>query len=163
MATEKEGEKAWEIHNHIADNEVMRRELMLSNMKHIHELHSTGLYKVVLGDEDAPWSAYLGLNETYYSSSKIYILDKVYQKFIKELELETEDIRDIPISKLSNLINVITKENSEEWLNNAHMMTTQDFNDELRKAAGKISYLDCKHENEIEYKICQICGNRHKI
>ena len=131
-------------------------------MKHIHELHSSGLYKIVLGDEDAPWSAYLGLNETYYSSSKIYTLDKVYQKFVKELGLEPEDIRDIPTSKLSSLLSIVTKENVDEWLAKAESLTNQDFQDEIRKTQGKISYLDCKHEHEASYKICPDCGFRHK-
>jgi len=161
MSTEQEGIVAWNCHNQIVTNEIRRRELMLENMKLIHQIHNGKLYQVILGDEDAPWSAYLGQHETFYSASKIYTLDKIYGKFISELGLIGEQIVNIPTSKLANLIGVVTKENVEEWLDKAKELTTQDFEDELRKATGKVSYLDCPHKFK-EYEICSSCGFRHR-
>lgn len=163
MLQEDKGNLAWKLHNKISENETQRRILLLQNMQFIHQIHSDKLYKVLLGDEEAPWSAYLGQNEVYYSTSKVYTMDKVYGKFIVELGVDNQVLKEIPLSKLSNLIGVVTKENVEEWLTKARELTGQDFNDELRKATGKISYLECPHKNEVDYKICQSCGYRHKI
>lgn len=161
MTNEQEGERAWAFHKAIENNELERRNLLYSNMKLIHEMHAQKYYKTILGDEEAPWSAYLTQFETFYSASKIYTLDKIYLKFIKELQCVPESISSIPYSKLTNLIPVVTKENVKEWLTKAETLTSQDFNDEVRVAMGRESYLDCKHANTKNYEICQSCGFRH--
>lgn len=158
---EQRGEKAWTLHKQVSENEKKRRLLLLENAELIHEIHSQKLYQVILGDEEAPWSAYLSQHEVFYPASKVYSLDKIYLRYIKELELLPVMISDIPLSKLSNLISLVTKENVEEWLDKARTLTSQDFNDEIRIAQGKESYLNCPHKNEKEYLICQSCGFRH--
>lgn len=161
--TEKDGEKAWVLHNEIVQNEQKRRGLLYNSMKAINELYSTKLYKTILGDDQAIWSSYLGQHGTYYSANQIYVMNKIYNKFIIELQLEAKDIVDISITKLSSLISIINKENVHDWLVKAQELTSQDFNDEIRVLQGHESYLDCKHDSEINYKICQKCGFRHKI
>lgn len=158
---EQKGEKAWALHTQVIKNEQMRRALLIENMKNIHELHLDKLYTVIIGDEDAPWSAYLANNDIFYSASQVYTYDKIYGKFVKELNIDIDKLIDIPHSKLSNLISVVTKENVDDWLSKAESLTTQDFEDELRKAKGKISYLDCPHKY-VPYSICSSCGFRHK-
>lgn len=162
MPNEKDGIEAFRLHSEVGENEMLRRKLMFRNMELIHELHRTKGYKVILGDDEAPWSAYLGQHEVFYSASKIYTLDKIYGKFISELGLSMDQIVSIPTSKLSNLINVVNGDNVLEWLNKAKELTTQDFEDELRVATGKVSYLECPHKNTVLYSICQSCGFRHK-
>jgi len=159
---EKDGEKAFDYHTQIVKNENKRRELLFDNMKYLAELHNTGLFRAVLGDEDAPWSAYLGQYDVFYSKSKVFNFVKIYNKFIKELGLSSERIASIPHSKLGLLIGVVNKENVEEWLTKSETLTSQDFNDELRIAEGKESYLNCKHENAKLYTICSVCGYRHQ-
>lgn len=159
---EKDGLQAWSLHKQLIENEKQRRQLLLENMELIHTLHATKGYKAILGDEDAPWSAYLGHEDIFYSASQVYTYDKVYGKFIKELGIDITRIADIPTSKLSNLIKIVNLDNVEDWLSKAESLTTQDFEDELRKAHGKISYLDCSHKNTQIYSICQSCGFRHK-
>lgn len=159
---EEQGKKAWELHNKIRENETMRRLLFLDNMSVIHELHNSGLYKTILGDENAPWSAYLGQHEVFYTASKVYTMNKIYEVFITKLAITKEIIAEIPTTKLSNLVPIVTKENVDEWLVKAKELTTHDFNDELRKFHGKISYLDCSHQNTKLYTICSSCGFRHE-
>ncbi len=159
---EEVGNEAFVVHSQIAENEKQRRQLLLENAELIHLMHSKGLYKVILGDENAPWSGYLTQHELFYSASKVYMLDKIYLKFIKELELDPSEIADIPHSKLANLIGVVTEENVHEWLTKARTLTSQDFNDEIRVAQGKESYLTCPHRNQVTYDICSSCGFRHK-
>lgn len=163
MFNSKDGEKAWYLHNEVVGNEKKRRELLLQNMKNLAELHNTKLYRAVLGDDEAPWSAYLGQHEIFYSKSKVYNYVQIYNKFIKELELDPEVLVSIPNSKLANLISVVNKENVQEWLTKAETLTSQDFEDELRIAQGKESYTTCEHKNEVQYAICSICSFRHKI
>lgn len=160
---EQTGEKAFKLHQQIAENEKQKRQLSIESAELIHLMHSEKLYKVILGDENAPWSAYLSQNEVYLSASKVYMLDKIYGKFIKELGLEVTQIVDVPYSKLANLIGVVTKENVEEWLNKSKVLTSRDFNDELRIAQGKESFFECSHRNQVNYSICQSCGERHKV
>jgi len=159
--TENQGQKAFQLHANVIKNEQMRRVLLLESMAFIHELHNTGMYKSVLGDENAPWSAYLSQFEVFYSASKVYMFDKIYGKFIKELNLDPIIISQIPLSKLSALVKIVTKENVFEWLNKAESLTSHDFEDEIRKAHGKVSYLECPHSNERAYMICQSCGFKH--
>lgn len=161
MNNEKQGEVAFSVHNQIIENEKQRRSLFLQNMELIHEMHNKQYYKSILGDDEAPWSAYLGQHEVFYSASKVYTMDKIYSKFVKELEVDIDEISDIPSSKLSNLLSVVNRENVSDWLTKARVLTTQDFEDELRKAQGKISYLECPH-NFKEYEICAKCGFRHR-
>ncbi len=161
MQNEQRGQFAWEAHKKISENEKARRILLIENARLINEVHSKKYYKDILGDENASWSAYLSLFETFYTASKVYMLDKIYLKFIKELGLHPEQIAHIPHSKLSNLIGVVNKENVAEWLTKVEELTSQDFNDELRKATGKISYLECDHHNSKDYSICASCGFRH--
>jgi hypothetical protein len=159
---ETDGIKAWNIHNQIIENEKTRRELIFQNAELIHTLHDTKLYQAILGDEEAPWTAYIGQPELFYSASKVYTLDKIYQKFIKELGFKIDELVNIPISKLSNLISIVDKDNVKEWLNKADVLTTQDFQDEIRVATGHESYLNCPHKNTVLYSICSSCGFRHK-
>lgn len=159
----KDGERAYWLHSNIKTLESQRRNLLLQSMEAINELYSTKLYRIILGDENAPWSAYLGQHDTFYSASQIYLFNKIYQKFIIELGVNRDEIADIPTTKLSNILKLVTKENINEWLTKARELTNQDFTDEIRIAQGKESYQTCQHESEVDYKICQKCGFRHKI
>lgn len=159
--TEQQGEQGWALHKAIENNELERRRLLFENMALIHEMHNSKLYKVVLGDENAPWNAYLTQFGVFYSASKIYMLNKIYGTFIKGLGLTPEQIVDIPHSKLSLIISFVTKENVHEWLMKARELTSQDFQDEIRKVQGKESYLTCPH-TFTEYEICGKCSFRHR-
>ncbi len=161
MQTEQRGQEAFNIHLMIKENEFKRRKLLLDNMAYIHEMHAKGLYKDYLGDPDASWSAYLGQFDTFYTRSKIYTLDKVYGKFIKELGLSTDILAEIPHSKLAVLIPIVTKENVNEWLVKARELTAKDFEDEIRMLHGKVSYLVCEHKHEKTFNICESCGFKH--
>jgi hypothetical protein len=163
MTNEERGEKAWLLHNTIQTNELLRRKLLFDNMQALNELHAHKLYQVVLGDQSAPWRAYLGQHEVFYTASKVYTLEKIYQKFVKELNVNTEILARIPTTKLSNLIAIVNNDNVHEWLTKAETLTTQDFADELRKTQGKISYLDCSHTDSKRYEICSTCGFRHAM
>jgi hypothetical protein len=158
-----DGEIAWNLHNQVVRNEQKRRELLLDNMKYLCELYDTKLYKVILGNEDSNWSAYLGQHETYYSRSQVYNFAQIYKRFTKELGLEPKDYIDIPQSKLQRLIKIVTIENVNDWLTKARELTTQDFDDEIRILKGEESYLDCKHLEIKKYESCQKCGFRHQI
>lgn len=159
--TEQEGKEAWKLNEMVIENEKKRRQLLFDNMKYLAELHNTGLFRAVLGDGEAPWSAYLGQHEVFYSRSQVYNYVKIYNKFIKELKLDSQLLVNIPYSLLYSLIRVVNENNVIEWLDKAKSLTTQDFRDELRIAEGKESYNDCKHKDIKLYSICPTCGYRH--
>jgi hypothetical protein len=160
---EEKGKLAMELHQLIMQNELNRRQLLFANMEHIGKMYHDKLYQVFLGDDTASWSAYMGQFDVFYTKSQVYLMNKIYQKFIKELGLDSKDISDIPHSKLGLLVNLVNKENVHLWLTKSRELTSQDFKDEIRKATGKVSYLACSHQEEVTYKICQTCSHRHRV
>lgn len=163
MEKDNNAELAWALHKAIENNEMERRSLLFANMKLLNGLYSKGLYKIILGDENAQWSSYLSQHEVFYSRNKVFTMNRIFQKFIIELKLSVQEIFSIPITKLDSLLTVVTKDNVQDWLTKAQSLTNQDFNDELRIAQGKESYLNCEHSDEKTFKVCAKCGNRHQI
>jgi hypothetical protein len=161
MLSSREGEYAWYLHNQIVENEKQRRKLLVESIKYLLEIKESGLFKAILGDERASWSAYLTQNDTFGSRNVIAYYIRIYDTFVKKWGLDTESFMDIPYSKLYLIVQIATKENIFDWLEKARNLTTQDFEDELRIAKGKKSYLDCQHRFD-EYEICSECGFRHK-
>jgi hypothetical protein len=163
MNNEEKGKIAFDLHQIIAGREMKRRELLFENMRDINRMYSEKLFRVFLGDENAQWSAYLGEHSVFYSRSKVFTMNRIYQRFIVELKIDVQRIAPIPLTKLANLLPVVDRKNVEDWLTKAETLTNQDLNDEIRIASGKESYLNCEHKEEQTYKVCAKCGNRHRI
>uniref|UniRef100_A0A7C3SND5 Uncharacterized protein n=1 Tax=Dictyoglomus turgidum TaxID=513050 RepID=A0A7C3SND5_9BACT len=62
--------------------------------------------------------------------------------------------------KLLPVAKDLSDEEKEEWLDKANSLTFSDFEDEIGKAKGKISELECQHPDEEQelYTRCKICG-----
>ena len=163
MEKNENAEYAFSLHKMIEENEIKRRELLFYNMEILNKIYREKYFKIILGDEEAQWSAYLGQHEIFYARSKIFTMNRIYQRFIVELKIDVQRIAPIPLTKLANLLPVVDKKNVDEWLTKAEVLTNQDLNDEIRIASGKESYLNCEHKEEQTYKVCSKCGNRHRI
>lgn len=159
---EQQGENAFNLHQRIAANELLRRRLMGQNIGLLKQIKSQGLYKVVLGDEKADWTAYLGQIETFYTRNDVYNLFRIYDKFVIDLGFEYETISDIPKSRLIDLLPVVNENNVEELLSQARTLTSRDFTDNIREMKGLKTTDQCEH-NYKKMEICSHCGEKHQL
>ena len=159
---EKQGEEGFKLHQKIVHNESLRRQLLGNNIELLREMKDKELYKSVLGDTTTEWVAYLGQVETMYSRNSVYNYFRVYDKFVKEIGLTFEFISQVPISRLVEMLPVITKENSDDLISKALILTSRDFTDEIRQLKGLPTTDECTHQYK-EYEICKVCGERHEL
>jgi len=160
---EKRGEIAWKLDQHIKDNELKRRTLLIENAKHLSTIYEEGYYKELLGFEDGEWAGYLGDLEVFYSRNKVNSYVTVYRKLTGELELRPEEWVHIPMTRLTDIIPILTKDNIDEWLSKAGVLTSKDWRIELRKAKGQITEEDEHVHDDIDYSICRVCGRKCKV
>lgn len=161
--TEQEGEQAFALNKAVTDNEMQRRMLLSKNIAHLKVLKKDNLFRVILGDEKADWSAYLGQIETMYSRNEIYNYMRVHDKFVDDLKLSFVDICDIPLSRLIELIPIVEDGNVDNMLDQARVLTSQDFKDTIRQIKGLPTSDDGHEHKMVTYEICAECGVKHKI
>lgn len=158
---EKQGEIAFNLNKQIVANELQRRELLGQNVFLLKRMKEDNLFQAVLGDEKAEWVAYLGSLEVFYSRNEIYNFFRIYDKF-KELDMEYKDVADIPTSRLMSLLSIITKENMEDVLGNARILTRRDFSDFIKEHKGLPTTDMCEHDYK-KQEVCKNCGEKHEI
>lgn len=160
---EQEGQQGFNLNARIASNELQRRKLLGENIGLLKEMKDYGLFKAVLGDEQAEWVAYLGQIEVFYSRNEVYNLMRIYDKFVDDLGYEFDSICDVPVSRLVELLSVVDRHNVEDLLENARILTSRDFNDIVRSIKG-LPTTDSEHEHDYKkLEQCRICGERHEI
>jgi hypothetical protein len=159
--TEQDAEKAFNIHKEIEKNELERRNLLAKNVELISQMKNEELYKIILGDDKSQWAGYLGQIEVMYSRNDVYNMIRIQQKYCNELGITFIEIADIPKSRLLSLIPIVTKENLQDWLSKARVLTNADFNIELRQTKGLPTSETCEHKME-DYEICSECGLKHR-
>lgn len=163
LTKEQRGEEGWNIDQRVKARELQRRKLFAENVKDIHEILSKQLYKDILGDETAEWTAYLGELEVYYPRNTIYPLMKIYEKFELEFEKPFADVCHIPKQRLLDIGRIIkSKDDLPDWLNKAETLLARDWRDEIRQYQGLPSTLDCNHDKMQLYEICKSCGVKHR-
>lgn len=164
MANQQErGRKAMDLHVKLCENEHLRRQILWENVAILTEIEEQNYHREYLGDESAPFSAYLGEIEVFYSRNRVYELSKIKKKFVDELELTLIDIADIPHSRLFALCSIVNKENVTELLSQARALLRKDFDVVVRKAKGlRCEDDECSH-NYQHLKRCKICGHRENL
>lgn len=160
MTNETRGEEAYNLHRKIAQIEQKRRELYQQNLLNLAKMYHKGYYKDYLGDQSAPWSAYLAEIEVYYTRNQVRDFLRIYKKYIEDLQLKPEIFIDIPRGRLIDMIPVLNYSNYIDWLTRARTLTTRDWKIELRKTKGLPTPED-EHEHSFKtYDICSICGEK---
>jgi hypothetical protein len=160
MTKEEKGAKAFELHNGIRENEIMRRALFAQNAQLLNQMQETKLYREFLGDPEAEWNAYLSETEIYYSRNQVYEMIRIVKKFTEELG-ET-NYWDVPRSRLIELLPIVNKENVEEWIEKARVLIPSDWKIEVRQAKGLVTEDECSHDYQT-YEICKVCGQKHQL
>lgn len=156
------GEEAFDLHQRIVSNEKERRQLMAANAGLLSEMFQTGLYKEILGDEEGEWAGYLAQLEIYYTRSKVHALKTVYDRLTKKLNIHQNVWAEVPLTRLMDALPVITENNYEDWFVKAVVLTTKDWNIELRKAKGLPHEEDGHRHTNSVYDICGVCGRKEK-
>ena len=164
MMTESRGKKAWEIDERIKNNEKARRMLLAKNAELLDTIYEEKLYKELLGFEDGEWAGYLADLEIFYTRNQINTYRRLYRKLTLELDIAPEVWVDVPITRLSDCLPVLTKSNYGDWFTSALSLTSRDWNIELRKFKGLDTEEDeiHTHDNQI-FEICRTCGKKHKL
>lgn len=154
--------EAFNRHTRIVEREQIRRRLLAENMKDFTEMFETQQYKAFLGDETAPWGAYLSEVDVYYTRSRVDMWRRIFAIFTQKLGIVATEYCDIPESRLYDLTTVKIKniEEAKEWFGKARTLTPQDFRDETREAKGLPISDECKHDFK-NFEICSHCGLRH--
>lgn len=155
---EERGKQAFTIHQEIVKNEEKRRSLIGENAKLLSVIYDNGLYRELLGDENASWSGYLGDLQIFYSRSRIFNLVSIYKKFTDKLNISAEQWVQIPTSRLVDMLPFVTLENCEDWFAKALTFTSRDWLIESRRARGLITSEDEHTHQMVGYNICKVCG-----
>ncbi len=160
--SENRGERAFKLHLQVTKSEVMRRDLLYKAVAYLNEIREEKLYKEILGDEDADFSAYLAQIEVFYTKARIHALNRIFKHLSMGLEIDSSRYNDIPPSRLVDILPIITKETAEEWFSKARTLTPRDWRIETRKAKGRITEEDDHDHDYQTYDVCTICGAKHK-
>lgn len=164
MQTEQErGQKAFDLHNLIVNNEEARRKLLAKNAVLLAEMFEKEYYKDFLGDKNAEWAGYLGQIQLFYSRNQVYNYLRVYNKLTKGLDIDPEVWVEVPITRLMDVLPIIDARNYEDWFVKGLTLTTEDWNIETRKAKGLLTQEDEEEHDDRVFKICRRCGRKELI
>lgn len=75
------------------------------------------------------------------------------------------DKLDIDYTRLVKLLPIVKNaddDEKEEWIHKASELNSNDFDDEIREARGKIPRDTCEHHNTEDWKRCIDCGKMIK-
>jgi len=163
MEDTNKAQKAFEIDKSIKEDELKRRMLFISNIQKLIQMYDEDLYQFILGEGVEPkWSAYLADIEKFYSRGKIERWRKIITKLVTKFGIDINSIIYIPETRLEDIANNSnSKEEAEELITQAKVLTSLDFKNLLREKQGKPTTDECEHKM-VEYEICSICGVKKK-
>ena len=163
MMNEETGEKAFDLHSLIVNNEKKRRQILIENMGLLDKMQKEELYKSVLGDEEAEWYAYLGQIDVFYTRSRVVRLLRIRQKLVEEMGFSLAELLDIPETRLENIASLARdRVHAEHLLEKARHLIAADWREEMNMLKGKVSRDECKHDYS-KFEMCKNCGEKHKI
>ena len=163
MNTEKErADKAFKLNKQIVDNEQKRRALLIENIGLLSTIQDEGLFREILGDENATFVGVLAQLEVYYTRAEVLRYLKIKQKLVNEFGFDLKELLDIPVTRLENVAAYCeSKESAEKMLDMAKVATSSDWRDEISTLRGKPTSEDGhRHDFSKVYKVCAICGKK---
>lgn len=83
---------------------------------------------------------------------------RVYEKFHDYLKDKDINIPHRRLIDILNMSNMLDKNQIPQLLEHASTLPYNDFVDELNKARGKKSYLECEHTDTTAHVKCNQCG-----
>ena len=151
--------KVFEAYQRLQSLQGASRGVDLELAKELSELKKDENYRIIMGDTEASWKAFLCQPEINLHVAKADRLVKIYQKYIQELGLSTEDIYGVDSNILVRLASVVTKDNVGEWIEKAKNLSRADVYREIK--FGAIDEMKCEH-NYTRKIVCTCvkCGTR---
>lgn len=160
---EERGKIAFEIDQRIKERENKRRILLSENAEDLNTILTEKYYRELLGDEEGEWAGYLSDIGVFYSRNQVDVLTRIYKKLSVKLDIPKEAWIEVPLTRLVDLLPLVDEKNYEKWLSKALVLTTRDWNIEVRHAKGKTTEED-EHEHQNQtYEICKKCGKKSKL
>ena len=152
-------EQAFKAYEHLKGLQSVTRGVDLELARELSLLKKDENYKIIMGDQEATWKAFLAQPELKIHVAKADRLVKIYDTYIIKLELTEEDIQGIDSNSLNRLSTVVTKENVEEWLDKARELSRADLLREIK--FGDINEMECEHNYKCKkICVCSVCGTR---
>jgi hypothetical protein len=149
-------------HNLVVELNNASRRVQHDIMRTLNELFKTQGYKAILGDENAPWSAYLSQAEIFYPRSKVNNWRKIISVLEDKFDLTSSDYVNVPESRLINIARVATSaEDAKELIANAEVLTPLDWKNLIAERKGKPTSEECKHDF-VSLQVCPHCGLKAK-
>lgn len=92
-------------------------------------------------------------------------LINVYQKFLVEWQFRQEKLMEAGgWSVLYPILRIATsKEEAEEWVDKACVLSRKDLEKEITEAKTGIDMSKCKHHDTYVLKVCRTCGHKEKV
>lgn len=156
------GQEAFDLHTTIVSNEKERRILMAKNAKLLNQMRETGLYQDFLGDTEGEWAGYLSEIEVYYTRSKIHALTTAYKRLTEKLGIHEDIWAQVPLTRIMDMLPIVTEENYPDWFSKALTLTTLDWNIEIRREKKLVTEEDEHEHSMTTYDICRKCGKKEK-
>jgi len=163
MNQDKNTDNAFNVCKKLIDNEKKIRELMFENIPLYLDILNNGYYKIYMGDENASWVSFLGLPEVTKSRARIHGWSLIHENLIKKFAFGPEEVMNVEISKLYFIAQKATsKEDAEDLISKARTLLPNEWREVVAKKTGK-HFTDDGHRHQFNtYKICSICGEKHK-
>src|SRR3990172_7733273 len=142
--------EAFERHERIMEREKARRGLLMQNIEDLVQMFETQQYKAILGFDPPPtWAGYLGQVEVFYTRAEVERWRVIYTVLVQRFGIPLELFFDIAVTRLHEISRISTsKENAEEWIEKARVLTASDWREATRDALGKVSVHTCPHNQE---------------
>ena len=129
----------------------------LERARQLAYLKKDGNYKIIMGDQEASWTAFIAQPELQLSKSTAERLVKIYQVYVEKYGLKEEDLRGIDSNSLYRLSTVVNDDTIEEWISKAKNLSRADIYKEVK--FGDIDEMQCSHFwTNKTLKTCTLCG-----
>lgn len=159
---QRRGEDAFSKQTIVQNLERDRRINLIRIGGLLFEIKERQLYKDILGDERATWSAYLSQTELLFSRHKIKYLIGIHHYFIIQRKMSPESMASYPFSRL---VEIIKYANNDEAVDNLLSLsataTPQDWRDSINEVRGKTTSENCEHLFS-NIRVCEHCGKKVK-
>jgi hypothetical protein len=160
---ESAGAIAFRLHTKITDNEIHRRKLLAQNAELLTEMIDGGYFRHYLGDPNAEPVSYYAQVEVFYSRNQIRRLITVKKILQDNFGIGLEEVFDIPESRLTDICATAKKENVNDLIEQARVLTPSDWKTVIRGLKGLRTVDNCERHDYKKTATCKNCGHKESI
>jgi hypothetical protein len=155
---EKEAKEIYEHYWTVQKLQKGQGGLDLALAEELAYLKEKDRYKAILGYPEGSWKSFIAQPELQpLKVGKADRLVKIYQTYIKDLGLKSEDILGIDSNSLYRIATIVNSKNVRGWLSKARNLSRGDLHREVKY--GHVDEVQCKHDMNVKViETCKICG-----